>query len=136
VHRGDLVAEIHFWNAHLAAYQAHGTGDLIWAFVRDLRADIRVLAGELARLPESSRPKALYGVSTLAAGASRLGFESRPLPPGLARRALSFWQGRVLGRVFRPVAGQARAVHDSQEVWMSYAALQERFGGHERMRSV
>jgi hypothetical protein len=129
VRRGDLVAEVHFWNDRIAAYTAAGTGELTWRFLRDLRADFRALAAVLAAMPAGRRPRAVYGVTPLAEGAARLGFEIRALPAGLSRWLLTFWQGRVLGRAFRPVAGGARRTHPAQEVWLSYDGLQRRFGG-------
>jgi hypothetical protein len=129
VERGEPVAEIHFWNERIAAYAVAGTAELTWAFLRDLRADLRTLATALAAMPPERRPLAVYGVSTLADGAVRLGFETRPLPDGAGRRGLSWWQGRVLGRAYRPVSGGGRTAHTSQEVWLSYASLQQRFGG-------
>jgi hypothetical protein len=128
VEPGDLVAEIHFWNDHIAAYAAQGTGDLTWRFLRDLRADLRTLAAAVAQLPAERRPRAVLGVTPLADGATRLGFEVRALPGGFERRTLSAWQGRVLGRVFRPIAGRARSAHQSQQVWLTYERLQRRFG--------
>ncbi len=129
VERGAPVAEIHFWNEHIAAYAVRDAGELLWAFVRDLRADLRTLAGALAEMPEGRRPLAVYGVSPLADGAVRLGFETRPLPAGLGRSVLSWWQGRVLGGTFRPVAKSGRTAYESQEVWLAYGILQRRFGG-------
>jgi hypothetical protein len=129
VRRGDPVAEIHFWNQRIAAYAAHGARELTWALLRDLRADLATLAAALGELPAGRRPLAVYGVTPLAEGAVRLGFETRPLPRGASRLALSWWQGRILGRAFRPVAGGSRRAPASQEVWLSYGALVDRFGG-------
>jgi hypothetical protein len=128
VGRGDPVAEVHFWNARIAAYRGSGTREITWRMIRDLRADFAALAATLAAMEEARRPRAVYGVTPLAEGAVRLGFETRPLPQGPVRRLLTVWQGAVLRRVFHPLRGGGRAAVPSQEVWMSYGELQRRFG--------
>ncbi len=128
VHRGDHVAEIHFWNERFAQREATDTRSLTWSVMRDLRADLRCLAAAMRDGTLAAGVRAIYGASPVAAAAARLGLTVRPLPPGPRRTLLTLWQ-RSLRRAFRPLAAQADTRSETTEMWMSADTFVQRFAG-------
>jgi hypothetical protein len=124
--RGDLLAEIHFWNRRIAAREDRSTEQLTWRFVQDFRHDLGVLAAAL-EAGELGDVRAVYGQSPLAPAAARFGFHVRPLPRGLRRALLTLWQ-RGLRRAFRPAASRGEVTSHTAEIWMSTAELLRRYG--------
>lgn len=128
VHHGDPIAEIHFWNEHIAR-RGDGRGGptaVTWRLVRDFRDDLGALARAMEGGEMAADVVAVYGASPIAPAAARFGFLIRPLPPGLRRNALSSWQ-RLLRRVFRPQS--APPSHDAvtAEMWMGRSEFLRRF---------
>jgi len=126
VRRGEMVAEIHFWNRRLAAREHGAAGGITWRFARDFRADLGALARALEGGQLHGAVVAVYGASPLAPAAARFGFFIRPLPPGLRRSLLTAWQQGVR-RAFRPRALPPDVGAASAELWMSRAELRRRY---------
>ena len=131
VRRGDLVAEIHFWNRGIARRRGGSAQSVTWGIIRDMRADLGALAA--AMQSGACRTAPVYAASPLAEAAVRFGFLVRPLPGGLRRKALSAWQ-RLLRRAFRPAALRTELQAETSEVWMSAADLLRRYGTPRRVR--
>ncbi len=128
VRRGEPVAEIHFWNQHIA-HRGDRHSDpttITWRLARDFRADLGALARAMERGEVAADAVAVYGASPIAPAAARFGFLVRPLPPGLRRSMLSFWQ-RLLRRVFRPEAAPKGHDAATAEMWMSRSEFLRRF---------
>lgn len=126
VRRGDPIAEIHFWNQHIAQRSDQRPTEVTWHLVRDFRSDLRALATAMQRGEVAADALAVYGASPIAPAAARFGFLVRPLPPGLRRSLLSAWQ-RLLRRAFRPQSVPKAHTQDTAEVWMSRAEFLSRF---------
>ncbi len=130
VRPGDPIAEIHFWNDHIARRREAEAGAVTWHLVRDFRADLGTLAQAMARREIAPRAKAVYGAGPIAPAAARFGFFVRPLPPGLRRSALTGWQ-HMIRRAFRPPGVVQHTDAETSELWMSRAELLRRFAaGH------
>jgi len=126
VARGDLVAEIHFWNRRIATRTGGTAQAVTWGFIRDMRADIGALARAMQSGALTTAP--VYGASPLAEAAARFGFLVRPLPRGWRRFALTTWQ-TVLRRTFRPRALHTESRAETAEIWMGPTDLLRRYGG-------
>ncbi len=127
VHQGDPVAELHFWNRHIAERSGRDAHAITWRLVRDIRADLRVLARVVLAGEFAAGAVAVYGASPVAAGAERLGFTVLPLRAGWRRSLLSFWQLTVR-RVFRPAGVHAELQATTMEAWLSRRRLLELYG--------
>lgn len=126
VRRGDPIAEIHFWNQHIARRSERRPTEVTWRLIRDLRADLGALAGAMQERQVGGDAVAVYGASPVAPAAARFGFFVRPLPPGLRRSMLSLWQ-RLLRRAFRPETVPQGHGQDTSEAWMSRSEFLRRF---------
>ncbi|HEY8812729.1 MAG TPA: hypothetical protein VIO86_09590 [Candidatus Dormibacteraeota bacterium] len=122
---GDTILHLHLDNPALERLQvSEGRG--LWHLARVLASDLDHLARRV-RSGELGEVQALRGVTVLAAAAGRLGFEVRPLAPGLATAAV------------RQVAALVLVAYDQHglerldrglpwpgEIWMSRDALLSR----------
>ncbi len=138
VRHGDPVAELHFWNQRIAARRGRDAQAITWRLVRDIRADLRVLARAMQAGEFAAGAVAVYGASPVAAGAERLGFTVLPVHSAWRRSLLSAWQLTVR-RVFRPEGIPTELHATTMEAWLSrrrlfelYAPLHETPRGGER----
>ncbi len=128
VERGDPIAEIHFWNGHIANRAGSRASSVTWRIVADFRDDLGALARAIAAGRIAGEAKAVYGASPVAGAAARFGFLVRPMPRGLRRSLLTTWQ-HLIRWVFRPAAVGPAMEAETAEMWMSTAELMRRFGG-------
>ena len=132
VHRGDPIAEIHFWNRHIAQMTVRNAQAVTWRLAADMRADLRALALAMQENRLAGNAVALYGASPVAPAAQRLGFTVRPLPAGWRRTALSAWQ-LTLRRIFKPPAVQRDLPGSAtMELWLSRERLFALYGPDAR----
>lgn len=130
---GQRIGEVHLRNDTLASLhdQAEGPRQVGWLF-RDLMVrGLRDLA-ELVRDGEPYRHlPAFYGTSMLHYGADKLGFEVRPVRPGVRLSLLRAYQ-RVLTARYHPLGSDRMSrgtrVRDPAEVWISRRTLLARYG--------
>ena len=127
VRPGDPVAELHFWNAHIAQRRDANAEATTWRLARDVRSDLRALAAAMSRGEVASDAVAVYGASPVARAAERLGFTVLPVTGGWRRIALSAWQLTVR-RVFRPATIPADLHAATTEVWLSRQRLMGMYG--------
>lgn len=131
---GDQILELHLVNWMLAAAQQ---SQKPLAVLRDLREDLAAIAQGFQEKTYPSTVRALYGVTILAAGASRLGFTLRSRPLNLHGRLERFFLKGLLALynidgLARLERGSARRDLRPQEVWMSVETLLTRYGGERQ----
>jgi peptidoglycan-N-acetylglucosamine deacetylase len=127
---GVCILELHIANTRLQDYTCKpaATCSYLWTLSRACTRDLKALAtaAREGQLPDFA---ALYGLTSMAPGARRLGFELLPAPDHLGTTIIAWWQ-RMLTRVFHPTG---RYRHRGKRrrpmmVWMSYVALLELYG--------
>jgi hypothetical protein len=135
VRRGDLVGEIHFDNARIAARMAGTDGRGRAAFLAVLhpgRADLDELARRARGLPPAARPVAYHGATLMWPIAKLAGFEVHErrrtprvlLDEWFLRWLLVHWSPEGRARL-----GRGRNDLRSADVWLSARALDARLGG-------
>lgn len=125
---GDRADIIHFINVRIREMAEPGVQA---ASLAQGRADLRVLAGQLAEIPPADRPVAYRGATILAAYARRLGFEQRARTRSAWHRVEDWYIRSMLARWAPEGRGRMRAGHSSlevSEVWISVPELLRRFG--------
>jgi YkoP-like protein len=124
---GDIVGELHIDN-HRAA-ELHHEGKSGIRFRREVLRSLPALARDLVARPDYQALAAVCGASLFWEGATRVGFENRPLP-AFTRWWLTPWVRFLLAR-FHP-AGRRRLAEggrtELRQVWMSRRVLLERYG--------
>ncbi len=131
---GDPIAEIHLDNAEIARRLSSGeqsgrATSWAWVAIRQMASDLAALAAP-GRLPPEVR--ALHGVTLLASGTLRLGFEVRPLPKTLGNDFVRLYMLGLL-RIYNPRGdvrlAQAEPDAYPREIWLSRRALSECYSG-------
>jgi hypothetical protein len=127
VDRGDRLLELHVANERVQTSLQDGSWSP-WRWLDTARRDLEELA-ERSRTGKLGDFRALHGVTLLHAGARRLGFEIRPLPPTLQVRLERFYLVG-LEAVTHPNGiarlERGRRRHWPAEIWLSRQALENR----------
>ncbi|NPV70436.1 MAG: hypothetical protein HPY55_07325 [Firmicutes bacterium] len=122
VARGALVGELHLASRRIARSATAGLRSE-WDLLLTLRREICVLAGRAAAGDPLHPPVvAFYGVTTLGAGAQRLGFHCRPVPASMRSTLIRWWETR-LARAYAAPFARPRRGRPLTEVWLSARAL-------------
>lgn len=139
IRSGDPVGEIHLNNQALVRHLGEGRGADKFLSVTMVRDDLAAVARWSNREDFPQPIVAIYGVSILSRGATRLGFAIRPAKPGL-RTALDrlFMDGLLV--LYTPEGIErlrGRTASDNpDQVWMSMDELRSRYGESEGLGSV
>lgn len=146
IRKGEPVGTLHFWNEHLPRYAGNGP-ELRWAAdmrrrlvrsLRDLAAFVETDAAwrEVGAFRGEAALSSRLGVRQLSRVTHRYGFEQVPAGSSLARRlhavgeCFAAWG---LARAFNPAAvARQQFFRSYHEVWISRAALIERYGRTSR----
>ena len=125
IRTGDRILHLHLDNRALQRLAADG-GWSSWRLPALLAADLDVLADQIeaGRLGDV---KALRGLTVLAGGALRVGFEVRSLPPSMSLTLLRYVAALVIA-TYHPHGFEIldRGLPRLGEVWMSRKVLLER----------
>ncbi|WP_168121680.1 polysaccharide deacetylase family protein [Paenibacillus sp. HB172176] len=91
--KGDSVAELHFDNRTLSSIAASSKTPLATGIklIREVESALPELADQLEKDPDAQGIKALYGITMIHRGATRLGFEVLRMPDGLFARTTKIY---------------------------------------------
>jgi len=129
---GDAIAELHFDNANIAAQLSAPNvpgRETAWAWriVKWAISDLTVLAQE-RKLP--AEVKALHGVTIIARGCRRAGFEVRELPRTRGNDLVRFFMLGLM-TIYNPDGKRHLSIVDPNvypaEIWLGRRALESRF---------
>jgi hypothetical protein len=124
---GDLLGQIHFNNARIAAIEAATPGAIGLSFARLLFASLRALAQRIEADHRFVAVKAFRGVGWLRHG-EQIGFIHEPFPDGRRKRYIS-WHIGLLVWAYAPAGGTAIAARPQPMItWLTRGALLRRFG--------
>jgi hypothetical protein len=132
---GDPIAEIHLSNQRITEIATEsGDRSMEWRLLEILGAEFKKLAVACINGTISRDIKAFYGVNAMGTATRRLGFTLIPLPKGLNRLWLGFWES-LLRKIFysykknkKTVLGKTMVPH---EIWISRNELIRRYGKTE-----
>lgn len=128
VRTGDRILHLHLDNRAVAALAEPGSASPWW-LIELAGRDLDLLA-QLVASGALGEVRAIRGVTVLARGAARLGFEVRPLPRNLRWSLIRDLSALVLASYHREGADELdRGLAWPGEVWLSSRALQRRLTG-------
>jgi len=135
VSRGDRILHLHLDN-RVAAGLVDRRSPNPWSLMENAARDLDVLA-ELVASGRLGGVRAVRGVTALAPGAARLGFEVRPLPHNLRWSLIRNLFALVLASYHRDGARELdRGLPWPAEAWLSSRALQRRLTGYGSYRQA
>jgi hypothetical protein len=137
VRRGDRILHLHLDNRVVAGLAERGSPNP-WSLIEQAGRDLDVLA-ELVASGALGDVRAVRGVTVLARGAARLGFEIRPLPRNLRWSLIRNLSALVVASNHPGGAKELdRGLDWPGEVWLSSGALERRLsaGGPHRPRTA
>ncbi len=130
INPGDSVCELHFSNQRITQIAAAaGERPIEWHIFEILKGEFAQLAKALrdGQVPQEIR--GIYGVNTMGSVSKRLGFTLIPLPKGLNRIWLGFWES-LLRRIYYSYKTSKKAnfkrMMDPHEIWISREELLRR----------
>lgn len=128
IERGHRVIELHMNNRSVLDVVHDGK----WSILRALADDLRALAAHVAEPAFPADIQAIFGITLLGRGAMWLGFVRRDRPPGIRSRLDRYFMTGLLalytGEGFERLSRGKTFGSYPQEVWMSRAELQRRYG--------
>lgn len=129
---GDLVGELHLSNIRITEIASKDTKrSLEWHLIETLRSEFHLLAGACQSGEISRDVQAFYGVNVMGPATKRLGFTLIPIPKGLNRIWLGFWES-FLRKIYYSYKTSKKVtlkktLNDAFEIWISKGEIIRRY---------